>query len=54
VYWESDQPIVAMKPRNGGGAKGVTRKLLRDRTLIVFLKSRMRETRTSGSVRQDL
>lgn len=24
TLWESDKPIVAMKPRNGGGAKGLT------------------------------
>ncbi len=73
LHWESDQFIVAMKPRNGGGAKGLAGKPLERghivQTLIwgndgnaifsiisilsgeVFLKSRMREICTSGSVR---
>ncbi len=28
VHWGSDQPIVVMKPRNGGGVKGLARKPL--------------------------
>lgn len=73
MYWESDQLIVAMKPRNGGGAKGLAGKPLErghivqaqnwkndvNKTLSiiptmseeVYLKSRMREICTSGSVR---
>ena len=70
---ESDKPIVAMKPRNGGGAKGLTimRQVsaetsvghragkrvetqtgtLTPRTEDAWLKSRMRENLTYGSVR---
>ena len=69
---ESDKPIVAMKPRNWGGAKGLTTMhvpvetsaghragermetragTLTPRTEEVWLKSRMRENLTYGSVR---
>ena len=73
VLWESDQFIVAMNPRNGGGAKGLAVRPL-DKGHIhqtqswrldvnetcsissaeeweVWLKSRMRENFTYGSVR---
>ncbi len=73
MHWESDQSIVVMKPRNGGGAKGLAGKPLErghivqtqswdydvNKTLSiipsmseeVFLKSRVREICTHGSVR---
>jgi hypothetical protein len=67
ALWQSDKPIVAMKSRNGDGAKGFTgrgrtlKTKVRDYGLRVnfqhiegeeaFLKSRVREICKHGSVR---